>query len=29
VRWWLPDDLKASGETVGPPGLIDLLLELG
>ncbi len=29
VRWWLPDDLKASGETVGPPGLIDLLVELG
>jgi len=29
VRWWLPDDLKASGETVGPPGLIELLVELG
>jgi 8-oxo-dGTP pyrophosphatase MutT (NUDIX family) len=29
VRWWLPEDLKASGETVGPPGLIDLLVELG
>ena len=29
VHWWLPEDLKASGETVGPPGLIDLLVELG
>jgi 8-oxo-dGTP pyrophosphatase MutT (NUDIX family) len=29
VRWWLPEDLKASGERVGPPGLIDLLVELG
>ncbi len=29
VRWWLPEDLKASGETVGPPGLVDLLVELG
>ena len=29
VRWWLPKDLKASGETVGPPGLVDLLVELG
>ncbi len=29
VRWWLPEDLKASGDTVGPPGLIDLLVELG
>jgi 8-oxo-dGTP pyrophosphatase MutT (NUDIX family) len=29
VRWWLPEDLKASGETVGPPGLEDLLVELG
>ena len=29
VRWWLPEDLNASGETVGPPGLIDLLVELG
>ena len=29
VRWWLPEELKASGETVGPPGLIDLLVELG
>ena len=29
VRWWLPEDLKASGETVGPPGLIDLLEEQG
>ena len=29
VRWWLPEALKASGETVGPPGLIDLLVELG
>ena len=29
VRWWSPLELKASGETVGPPGLIDLLVELG
>ena len=29
VRWWLPEELKASGETVGPPGLADLLVELG
>ena len=29
VRWWLPEDLKASGETVGPPGLVELLVELG
>ena len=29
VLWWLPEDLKASGETVGPPGLIELLVELG
>ncbi len=29
VRWWMPEDLKASGETAGPPGLIDLLVELG
>lgn len=29
VRWWMPEELKASGETVGPPGLIDLLVGLG
>ena len=29
VRWWNPSELKASGESVGPPGLIDLLVELG
>lgn len=29
VRWWSPNDLKASSETVGPPGLIELLVELG
>jgi 8-oxo-dGTP pyrophosphatase MutT (NUDIX family) len=29
VRWWNPETLKASGETVGPPGLVDLLVELG
>ena len=29
VRWWLPQELKASGEAVGPPGLADLLVELG
>ena len=28
VRWWNPSELKASGESVGPPGLIDLLVEL-
>ena len=29
VRWWHVEALKASGETVGPPGLVDLLIELG
>jgi 8-oxo-dGTP pyrophosphatase MutT (NUDIX family) len=29
VRWWNPSELKASGEAVGPPGFIDLLVELG
>ena len=29
VRWWNPSELKASGESVGPPGLIDLLVDLG
>jgi 8-oxo-dGTP pyrophosphatase MutT (NUDIX family) len=29
VRWWDPMELKASGERVGPPGLVDLLVELG
>ena len=29
VRWWDANILKASGETVGPPGLIDLLVGLG
>jgi 8-oxo-dGTP pyrophosphatase MutT (NUDIX family) len=29
VRWWNPLELRASGEAVGPPGLIDLLVELG
>jgi 8-oxo-dGTP pyrophosphatase MutT (NUDIX family) len=29
VRWWDAKDLKESGETVGPPGLIDLLVGLG
>jgi 8-oxo-dGTP pyrophosphatase MutT (NUDIX family) len=29
VRWWHPSDLKESGERVGPPGLIELLVELG
>jgi 8-oxo-dGTP pyrophosphatase MutT (NUDIX family) len=29
VRWWDPNRLKVSGESVGPPGLIDLLVELG
>lgn len=24
-RWWRPADLRASGEFVGPPGLLDLL----
>ena len=29
VRWWESEDLKDSGERVGPPGLIELLVELG
>ena len=29
VRWWDANTLKASGETVGPPGLIELLAGLG
>ena len=29
VRWWNPSDLKESGERVGPPGLVELLVELG
>lgn len=29
VRWWEPSELNESGESVGPPGLIDLLVELG
>ncbi len=29
VRWWHAADLKKSGETVGPPGLLELLEELG
>ena len=29
VRWWLPEELKASNEIVGPPGLTELLVELG
>ena len=29
VRWWDPSELKESGERVGPPGLIELLVELG
>jgi hypothetical protein len=28
VRWWNPSDLKESGERVGPPGLVELLVEL-
>jgi 8-oxo-dGTP pyrophosphatase MutT (NUDIX family) len=28
VRWWNPEALQASGETVGPPGLVELLVEL-
>ena len=28
VRWWDVSALKASGETVGPPGLVDLLAGL-
>lgn len=26
VRWWNPYELKEAGESVGPPGLIDLML---
>jgi 8-oxo-dGTP pyrophosphatase MutT (NUDIX family) len=29
VRWWDPLKLMASGERVGPPGLSELLVELG
>jgi 8-oxo-dGTP pyrophosphatase MutT (NUDIX family) len=29
VRWWDAKQLNESGERVGPPGLIDLLVELG
>lgn len=29
VRWWDPEDLKDSGELAGPPGLAELLVELG
>jgi 8-oxo-dGTP pyrophosphatase MutT (NUDIX family) len=29
VRWWDISSLKAAGETVGPPGLVELLAELG
>jgi 8-oxo-dGTP pyrophosphatase MutT (NUDIX family) len=29
VRWWHPSELKESGERVGPPGLIQLLVEQG
>lgn len=28
-RWWDPMELNASGERVGPPGLIELMIELG
>jgi 8-oxo-dGTP pyrophosphatase MutT (NUDIX family) len=29
VRWWDPIELVESGETVGPPGLVELLVGLG
>ncbi len=29
VRWWDVSALEASGESVGPPGLVDLLAGLG
>lgn len=29
VRWWDTEELIESGETVGPPGLVDILVELG
>jgi 8-oxo-dGTP pyrophosphatase MutT (NUDIX family) len=29
VRWWNPNQLIESGEPVGPPGLVDLLVDLG
>lgn len=29
VRWWDANQLRDSGETFGPPGLADLLVELG
>jgi len=28
VRWWDTNALKESGERVGPPGLIELMVEL-
>jgi len=28
-RWWQIDDLVASGEPVGPPGLLELMEQLG
>lgn len=28
VRWWNPSELKESGERVGPPGLVELLVQL-
>ena len=29
VRWWNPSELRESGERVGPPGLIQLLVGHG
>lgn len=29
VRWWDPEELRGSGQTVGPPGLVELLVEQG
>ena len=29
IKWWMVQDLIDSGERVGPPGLVDLMAELG
>jgi hypothetical protein len=28
MRWWTPDELRATDETVFPEGLVDLLASL-
>ena len=29
IKWWLTQELIDSGEWVGPPGLVELMVELG